>query len=53
MRIFRLCGPGTRFSKIYNNTIYVKEDIDGDIVQNESWNGFAGETTFENNIFYI
>jgi len=53
MRVFRLVGPGTRFSRIYNNTIYVGENIDGDIVQNEEWNGLAGETVFENNAFYV
>jgi hypothetical protein len=53
MRVFRLVGPGTRFSNIYNNSVYLGADVVGDVVKNESWNGLAGEARFENNIFYI
>jgi hypothetical protein len=51
--IFTLMGPGTRFTEIYNNTIYVAPGVSARAVWDFSWNGKAGETYFRNNIFNI
>ncbi len=51
-RIFHISGPvsGTR---IYNNVFFVPEDRDIYAVLFGNWDGFAQDTAFYNNIFYV
>jgi hypothetical protein len=51
-RTFHLAGPisGT---KIYNNTIYVKAGMSVQLILYSNWNGWARDTLFCNNIFYV
>jgi hypothetical protein len=38
---------------IYNNTIYVGKDENVDVVLHTDWTGWATDTYFYNNIFYV
>jgi hypothetical protein len=38
---------------IYNNTIYVGKNEDVDMVLHSDWNGWAANTSFFNNLFYV
>jgi len=38
---------------VYNNVIYVGEDLDIPIIAHHSWGGYAKDTRFYNNIFYV
>ncbi len=37
---------------IYNNTVYVGQDLDVHAIWHHSWGGYAHNTSFYNNIFY-
>ncbi len=51
-RLFHISGPvsGTR---IYNNLFFVPEDRDIYAVLFGNWDGYAQDTAFTNNIFYV
>jgi len=52
--VFDMMGPGSRYTQIYNNVIYLGAGVPcPKVVTNDSWGGTAGETSFKNNIFYI
>jgi hypothetical protein len=51
-RGIKLSGP-VKNTLIYNNTIYVGKDEDVDIVLHTDWTGWATDTYFYNNIFYV
>ena len=38
---------------IYNNTIYVGKNEDVDVIVHSDWNGWAANTSFVNNVFYV
>jgi hypothetical protein len=40
-------------TRIYNNVIYIGEDLDVHAIQHHSWGGCAQDTHFYNNIFYV
>jgi Right handed beta helix region len=51
-RGINIAGP-TKNTQIYNNTIYVGPEHRVDLVLFSDWNGWASETSFFNNIFYV
>jgi hypothetical protein len=51
-RGINIAGPVTN-SLIYNNTIYVGKDEKVDLVLHSDWKGWATDTHFYNNIFYV
>ena len=52
--IFVLNGPGTVGTKIYNNTISIPGGSPATkLFVNSSWGGNSGQTSIENNIFYL
>ena len=51
-RGIKLSGP-VKNTLIYNNTIYVGKDEDVDVVLHTDWTGWAADTYFYNNIFYV
>jgi hypothetical protein len=51
-RGIKLSGP-VKNTLIYNNTIYVGKDEDVDVVIHTDWTGWASDTYFYNNIFYV
>lgn len=51
-RAIKLSGP-VKDTLIYNNTIYVGKNEDVDIVLHTDWTGWATNTYFYNNIFYV
>lgn len=51
-RAIKLSGP-VRNTLIYNNTIYVGKGERSDIVLHTDWTGWASDTYFYNNIFYV
>jgi len=51
-RGIKLSGP-VENTLIYNNTIYVGKGEDVDIVLHTDWTGWASNTYFFNNIFYV
>jgi hypothetical protein len=51
-RTFHLPGP-VEDTKIYNNTIYIGPGMDVNVVQMSNWHGWAKNTVFYNNIFYV
>ncbi len=51
-RGINIAGP-VRNTLVYNNTIYVGKQENVDLVLQSDWNGWAAETYFYNNIFYV
>jgi len=51
-RAIKLSGP-VRNTLIYNNTIYVGKGEHSDVVLHTDWTGWASDTYFYNNIFYV
>lgn len=51
-RGIKLSGP-VKNTLIYNNTIYVGKGENVDIVLHTDWTGWAADTYFYNNIFYV
>src|SRR5579864_1414227 len=51
-RGIKLSGP-VKNTLIYNNTIYVGKDENVDVVLHTDWTGWASDTYFYNNIFYV
>ncbi|HYM76858.1 MAG TPA: right-handed parallel beta-helix repeat-containing protein [Candidatus Dormibacteraeota bacterium] len=51
-RSIKLSGP-VKNTTIYNNTIYVGKDESVDLVLHTDWTGWASDTYFYNNIFYV
>ena len=51
-RGIKLSGP-VKNTLIYNNTIYVGKNEDSDVVLHTDWTGWASDTYFYNNIFYV
>jgi len=51
-RGIKLSGP-VKDTLIYNNTIYVGKNEDVDLVLHTDWTGWATNTYFYNNIFYV
>jgi Right handed beta helix region len=51
-RGINIAGPVTD-TKIYNNTIYVGKGAKVDMVLHSDWHGWADNTSFYNNIFYV
>jgi Right handed beta helix region len=51
-RGINIAGPVTN-TKIYNNTIYVGKGMKVDLVLHSDWHGWADDTSFYNNIFYV
>jgi hypothetical protein len=51
-RGINISGPVTN-TLIYNNTIYVGKEERVDLVLQSDWNGWAADTHFHNNIFYV
>lgn len=51
-RGIKLSGP-VQDTLIYNNTIYVGKGEDVDLVLHTDWTGWASNTYFFNNIFYV
>jgi len=51
-RGINLSGQATN-SLIYNNTIYVGKNEDVDLIVHSDWNGWAANTSFFNNVFYV
>jgi hypothetical protein len=51
-RAIKLSGP-VKNTLIYNNTIYVGKGEDVDVVLHTDWTGWAADTYFYNNIFYV
>jgi hypothetical protein len=51
-RGINIAGP-VRDTLIYNNTIYVGKEESVDLVLHSDWNGWATDTYFYNNIFYV
>jgi Right handed beta helix region len=51
-RGIKLSGP-VKNTLIYNNTIYVGKNENVDIVLHTDWTGWASDTHFYNNIFYV
>ena len=51
-RGIKLSGP-VKHTLIYNNTIYVGKDENVDVVLHTDWTGWASDTYFYNNIFYV
>jgi Right handed beta helix region len=51
-RGIKLSGP-VKNTLIYNNTIYVGKEENVDVVLHTDWTGWASDTYFYNNIFYV
>jgi hypothetical protein len=51
-RGIKLSGP-VKNTLIYNNTIYVGKGETSDVVLHTDWTGWASDTYFYNNIFYV
>jgi hypothetical protein len=51
-RGIKLSGP-VKNTLIYNNTIYVGKDENVDVILHTDWTGWATDTYFYNNIFYV
>jgi len=51
-RGIKLSGP-VKNTTIYNNTIYVGKGESSDVVLHTDWTGWASDTYFYNNIFYV
>jgi hypothetical protein len=51
-RAIKLSGPAKN-TLVYNNTIYVGKDENVDLVLHTDWTGWASDTYFYNNIFYV
>lgn len=51
-RGIKLSGP-VKNTLIYNNTIYVGKNENVDVVLHTDWTGWASDTYFYNNIFYV
>jgi len=51
-RGIKLSGP-VKNTLIYNNTIYVGKGEDVDVVLHTDWSGWAADTYFYNNVFYV
>lgn len=51
-RSIKLSGP-VKNTLIYNNTIYVGKEENVDVVLHTDWTGWASDTYFYNNIFYV
>jgi len=51
-RGINIAGP-VKNSTIYNNTIYVGRDDKVELVLHSDWNGWARDSYFYNNIFYV
>jgi hypothetical protein len=51
-RGIKLSGP-VKNTLIYNNTIYVGKNENSDVVIHTDWTGWASDTYFYNNIFYV
>jgi hypothetical protein len=51
-RGIKLSGP-VKDTLIYNNTIYVGKGENVDVVLHTDWTGWASDTHFYNNIFYV
>ena len=51
-RGINIAGP-VKNTQIYNNTIYVGRDRDIDLILHADWHGWADDTVFYNNIFYV
>ena len=51
-RGINMAGP-VKESTIYNNTFYVGQDQKVDLVLHSDWNGWAVDSYFYNNIFYV
>jgi hypothetical protein len=51
-RGIKLSGP-VKNTLIYNNTIYVGKGENSDVVLHTDWTGWASDTYFYNNIFYV
>jgi hypothetical protein len=51
-RGIKLSGP-VKNTLIYNNTIYVGKNENVDVVLHTDWTGWARDTYFYNNIFYV
>ncbi|SPF41978.1 conserved exported hypothetical protein [Candidatus Sulfotelmatobacter kueseliae] len=51
-RGIKLSGP-VKNTLIYNNTIYVGKGENVDVVLHTDWTGWASDTYFYNNIFYV
>jgi hypothetical protein len=51
-RGINIAGP-VESSLVYNNTIYVGPDHNVDLVLHSDWHGWASDTAFYNNVFYV
>jgi len=51
-RGIKISGP-VKQTQIYNNTIFVGRNEDVDVVVHTDWAGWASDTYFYNNIFYV
>lgn len=51
-RGIKLSGP-VKNTLIYNNTIYVGREENVDLVLHTDWTGWASDTYFYNNVFYV
>jgi hypothetical protein len=51
-RGINIAGPITK-TQIYNNTIYTSKGRDVDVVLYSDWSGWANDTDFYNNVFYV
>jgi len=51
-RGINVAGP-VKNTLIYNNTIYVGKNEEVDVVLHSDWNGWAANTSFFNNVFYV
>ena len=51
--IFTITGPGVHDTYIYNNTIYVPSELNIQMIRMGSWQGYADNTRWYNNIFYV
>jgi hypothetical protein len=51
-RGIKLSGP-VKNTLIYNNTIYVGKEENVDLILHTDWTGWAADTYFYNNIFYV
>ncbi|MBZ5655468.1 MAG: right-handed parallel beta-helix repeat-containing protein [Acidobacteriia bacterium] len=51
-RGINIAGPVTH-TQIYNNTLYTSKGRDVDVVLYSDWGGWASDTGFYNNLFYV
>jgi parallel beta-helix repeat protein len=52
-QVCRISGGGPQDTYIYNNTIYVGADQNLPLIEMGNWGGWADNTRFYNNIFYV